>query len=106
MEKLEFIIALLSSLSAVLALAVKLWHTFATLINEKKYSNLFDYVAEAVIRVEELTELSGEEKKERAMEIIQSAADQLEIEAFDAERISSVIETIIDITKKVNVNKG
>ena len=102
MEKLEFIIALLSALSAVLALAVKLWKTFATLINEKKYSRLFDYIAEAVIYAEELSGLSGDEKKDRAMELIQNAADQLNIQNFDSERISIVIDTIIDVSKKVN----
>ena len=102
MESLEFIIALLSSLSAILALAVKLWQTFVALVNEKKYEKLFDYIADAVIYAEELSGLSGDEKKDRAMELIQSAADQLNIQSFDSERISLVIDTIVDVSKKVN----
>ena len=103
MERLEFVIALLSSLSAIIALAVKLWQTFSSLINEKKYAQLFDLVSEAIIEAEAISSLSGEEKKARVMETAEKAADALGIEHFDAERISYLIETIIDITKKVNV---
>ena len=105
MEKLEFLVALLSALSAIIALAIKLWQTFSSLINERKYSQLFDIVARAMVEAEGLHSLSGEEKKDRVMEAVQNAADSLRIEGFDAERISDVIETIIEITKKVNGQK-
>lgn len=105
MEKLEFIIALLSSLSAILALAMKLWRTVSDLLNEKRYSKLFELISDAIIEAEELSELSGEEKKSRVMELAEKAASDLGIENFDAERISSVIESIINVTKKVNVAK-
>lgn len=106
MEKLDFIITLLSSLSAILALAVKLWQTISNLVNEKKYSKLFDFVADAIVCVEEISELSGEEKKAKVMEMVQNAADELKIENFDSERISELIESIINVTKKVNVAKS
>lgn len=103
MEKLEFVIALLSSLAAIIALAAKLWQTLTSLINEKKYAQLFDLVSDAIIEAEAIYSLSGEEKKARVMETAQKAADALGIEGFDAERISALIETIIEVTKKVNV---
>ena len=105
MEKLEFIIALLSSLSAILALAMKLWRTVSDLLNEKRYSQLLELISEAIIEAEELSELSGEKKKSRVMELAEKAASDLGIENFDADRISSVIESIINLTKKVNVAK-
>ena len=103
MEKLEFFIALFSALSAILALGVKLWQTFSSLINEKRYSQLFDIATKAIIEVEAIRSLSGEEKKERVMNSLQSAANALGVKNFDAERISDLIESIIEVTKKVNV---
>ena len=103
MEKLEFLIALFSALSAIIALGVKLWQTVSSLINEKKYSELFDIVAKAIIEAETIYSLSGEEKKEKVMDITQRSAEALGIKEFDSERISYLIESIIEITKKVNV---
>ena len=103
MKELEFIIALLSSLSAIIALAVKLWQTLSSLINEKKYAQLFELVSDAIVEAEEISSLSGDEKKSRVMDAVEKAAESLGIEGFDSERISSLIETIIDVTKKVNV---
>lgn len=103
MEKLEFLIALFSSLSAIIALGVKLWKTFSLLINEKKYSQLFDIVTKAVIEAEAIYLLSGEEKKDRVMETVQKAAETLGVKEYDSERISYLIESIIEVTKKVNV---
>ena len=40
------------------------------------------------------------------MEMVQNAADELKIENFDSERISELIESIINVTKKVNVAKS
>ena len=103
MEKLEFIIACLSALSAILALIVKLKSTIASLINEKKYSELFEIISDSIIEAEAIHLLSGEEKKARVMESAQRAADALGIEAFDSERISSLIDVIVDVSKRVNV---
>lgn len=103
MEKLEFLIAILSALSAIVALVLKLWQVFSSLINEKKYSELFDIVAKAVIEAEQIYSLSGEEKKERVMDAVAKAAEELDVKEFDAERISYLIDSIIEITKKVNV---
>lgn len=104
MERLEFAVALLSSLSAILALLVKLYRTLASLINERKYSELFEMITDSIIEAEAISSLSGEEKKARVMESAERAADALGIEGFDAERISAVIETVVEVTKKVNVN--
>lgn len=104
MERLEFAVALLSSLSAILALLVKLYRTLASLINERKYSELFEMITDSIIEAEAISSLSGEEKKARVMESAEKAADALGIEGFDAERISAVIETVVEVTKKVNVN--
>ena len=103
MERLEFIIALFSALSATIALIVKLFMVASELIKEKKYSELFDIVSKAIVEAEAIYSLSGEEKKERVMETAKNAAETLGIKDFDAERISYLIETIIEITKKVNV---
>lgn len=103
MEKLELLVALFSVLSAIIALAIKLWKTFSSLINEKKYSQLFDIVSQAIVEAEAIYSLSGEEKKDRVMETVRKAADAIGIDKLDTERISYLIETIIEITKKVNV---
>ena len=104
MEKLELIIAFLSSLSAILALIMKLKRTLASLINEKKYSELFELLSDAIIEAESILSLTGEEKKNRVMDTAQKAADALGIEEFDSERISSLIDTIVEVSKRVNVN--
>lgn len=106
MTTMEFIITLLSALSAILALAVKLWQTLSELINEKRYAKLFEAVSESIISVEELSTLSGEEKKSKAMELIQAAADELGVKNFDSSRISVLIDEIIEITKRVNTEKN
>ena len=103
MEKLELIIAFLSSLSAIIALIMKLKSTIASLINEKKYSELFEIISDSIIEAETIRSLSGEEKKTRVMDTAQKAADALGIEEFDAERISSLIDLIVDVSKRVNV---
>ena len=104
MEKLELTVALLSSLSAILALIIKLYRTLASLINERKYAELFEMISSSIVEAETISSLSGEEKKARVMENAERAAEALGIEGFDAERISAVVETIVEVTKKVNVN--
>ena len=102
MNNIEIAITFLSSLAAVIALGLKLYQVIRQLVEEKKYSKLFETVAEAMIHVEGLSELSGEEKKARVMELTKESASRLGVESFDPDRISDLIESIIRITKKVN----
>lgn len=102
MESIEFVITVLSSLCALIAMAVKLCRIIAALADEKKYSELFEIISAAMIEAEEIAALSGEEKKARVIEAAEAAADELGIHSFDAERISDLIEAVIKITKKVN----
>ena len=103
MTNTELIAATLSAVAAIVILIGRLWHTLKALINEKKYSKIFGIVAEAMIYVEELSELSGAEKKARVMETVEEAAVRLGIAQLDRERISELIETVVRLTKKINV---
>ena len=103
MTNTEIIAAILSALAAVVILIGRLWQTVKALIIEKKYSKLFAVIAEAMIYAESLLGLSGEEKKARVMEMAEEAAKKLGLAELDRERISDLIETIIRLTKKINV---
>ncbi len=103
MTNTEIIAAILSALAAVVILIGRLWQTVKALIIEKKYSKLFAVIAEAMIYAEGLLGLSGEEKKARVMEMAEEAAKKLGLAELDRERISDLIETIIRLTKKINV---
>lgn len=103
MTNAELIAATLSALAAIIILIGRLWQTVKALIVEKKYSKLFAIVAEAMIYVETLSSLSGEEKKTKVMEMSEEAAKKLGLAELDRERISKLIETVIRLTKKINV---
>ena len=103
MTNTEIIAAILSALAAVVILIGRLWQTVKALIIEKKYSKLFAVIAEAMIYAEGLLGLSGEEKKARVMEMAEEAAKKLGLAELDRDRISDLIETIIRLTKKINV---
>ncbi len=106
MTNTDLIVAILSTLAAVVLLVGRLWQTLRTLIREKRYSKLFTIVAEAMVYVESLSDLSGGAKKAKVMEMTEEAAKQLGIAELDRERISELIETVIRLTKQINVKSN
>ena len=104
MSKIDLVIAIMSSLVAVIMIISKLTKKFTTLIDEKKYSAVFKIIGEAMIYVEELSGLSGDEKKDKVMEMVDMTVKQLDVTILDRESISALIEEIIRLTKNINVN--
>ena len=102
MTKAEIIAAILSALAAFIILAGKLFNVTKKLISEKKYSKLFGIVVEAMEYVEVIAGMSGEDKKAKAMELSEEAARLVGISDVDRQLISDMIETIIDLSKKIN----
>ena len=104
MSKIELVIAIMSSLVALVMIISKLIKHLTLLIDEKKYSTIFKIVGEAMMYVEGLSCLSGDEKKEKVMEMVDMTAKQLDVAILDRESISALIEEIIRLTKHINVN--
>lgn len=108
MENFDFWLSILASAFTVLGVVIPLIFSLVKYvkiaIKEKNWRKLFNLVLRFIAEAEEYTNLSGEGKKQFVMESIEEMADTINYE-ISYEELSAMIDNIIDITNKVNVDK-
>ena len=69
----------------------------------KNWENVKAILCDLIIKAESLVGLSGEEKKKTVMSWAEEFCKEQGFD-FEADKVSSAIETLLDLTLKVNVN--
>lgn len=100
---LNLIVALVSGIATCIPLVVQLVKYIKTAIAEKNFNNIMKIVLDLMPEAEEKFE-TGEERKEYIMSNVKSLSKTLSYEV-DFDKISEMIDMIIGVTKKVNIDK-
>lgn len=103
MDILNLILAIIAGLSSCIPLVISLVKYVREAIKEKNFGSIMKIVLDLIPEAEEKFK-TGKERKEYIMNNIQSLSSTLEYD-IDMDKISEMIDTIVDVTKKVNVNK-
>ena len=101
MEWYEIIISILSGLAITIPLVVKLVQYVTKSIKEKNWGNLLALLMSLMAEAEAKFE-AGADKKEYVMAAIESSAKTINYD-IDLEEVSSLIDQLCAMTKKVNV---
>ena len=96
-EIIQLISVIISSLVPLIGFITAL----VKVIREKQWNILKSALCDFMIRAEELPNSTGEEKKQAVLKWCENFCKTQGIN-FDAEQVSNAIETLINLTKKVN----
>lgn len=96
-ELISVAISLLVPLTAFITAFVKI-------IREKQWNVLKSMLCEFMIKAEQSIQGSGEDKKNAVLKWCEQFCKQQGIN-FNVDQVSAAIETLIDLTKKVNTGK-
>lgn len=100
MEWYEIIISILSGLAAAIPLVIKLVEWVRKAIQEKNWSNLLTLVMNLMETAEKNFD-NGADKKAWVMSEVKASAKTINYD-IDMEQVSALIDSICDLTKKVN----
>ncbi len=103
MDILNLIVAIVSGVATCIPLVIQLVKYVKAAITEKNFNNIMKIVLDLMPEAEERFE-TGEERKEYIMNNVKSLSKTLGYE-IDFDKVSEMIDIIIDVTKKVNVDK-
>ena len=103
MDILKLVLAIISGVVTCIPLAIQLVRYIKTAIAEKNFNNIMRLVIDLIPEAEEKFS-NGEERKEYIMNNIKSLSQTLGYEV-DFDKISEMIDQIVAVTKKVNVDK-
>jgi len=92
--------AIIFGLGSIIAVSIELFPLIFELMRDKKFRELFSIVNDVVYAVESLDGLTSLQKKNQAMAAVKKICYQRDIE-FDSEKVSNMIESIIDIYNTV-----
>ena len=98
---IQAIISILSGLAVVIPLLVELIKFIKTSIKEKNWPNILNLVMKLMAEAEEQFE-TGEEKKQFVINELKAISSTLNYD-IDWEVISALIDTLCDMSKKVNI---
>lgn len=96
------IVALLTGLATAIPLVIKLVEYCQKAIKEKNWSRVLELVQSLIVTAENKFD-NGGDKKEWVMEQVKSSAKTINYD-IDMEAISKLIDSLIALTKKVNVS--
>lgn len=100
MEWFEYIPSILSGLAITIPLVIKLIEYVKKAYRERNWQKMINLLMKYMAIAEENFE-TGAEKKEWVMSMIMGSADALDY-PLDGEMISQMIDSLCDMTKKVN----
>lgn len=103
MDILNLILAIIAGLSTCIPLMIQLVKYIKAAIQGKNFGNIMKIVLDLMPEAEEKF-TTGAERKEYVMNNIQSLSTTLDYEV-DMDKVSEMIDIIIEATKKINVNK-
>lgn len=73
-------------------------------VKDRNWNLLKSAICEFIIKAEETIDGSGQDKKNAVLSWAEEFCQKQNIK-FDADQVSSAIETLIDLSKRVNVKK-
>lgn len=100
MEYLDIILSIVAGLAAAIPLVVKLVQYVQKAIKEKNWGQLLDLVMSLMEEAEEKF-ADGATRKEWVMAMVQASAESINYD-IDLAAISELIDSLCDLTKKVN----
>ena len=103
MDILNVILAIVTGLGTAIPLVIQLVKYVKLAIEEKNFGNIMKIAIDLMPEAEEKFE-TGPERKEYVMNNIKSLCDTLDYEV-DIDKVSEMIDAVVAISKKVNVNK-
>jgi hypothetical protein len=103
MDIINAILAILTGLSTCIPLMIQLVKYIKATIKERNFSNIMKLAIDLMPEAEEKFG-TGPERKEYVMNNIKSLCATLDYEV-DIDNVSEMIDAVIAISKKVNVNK-
>lgn len=103
MEWLKLIIAILSGIAACIPLVIKLINVLKELYKEKNWSKLVVIVTNFMAEAETLYP-DGASKKEYVINSIMAISKTIDY-PVDKEMLSELIDSLVTLSKKVNVEK-
>lgn len=99
----EIIVALLTGLAACLPLVIKLIQVIKDSVKEKNWAPMMQLVLRLMAEAEE-NYSTGAEKKAYVLDSIMALESTLNYD-IDMDVVNDMVDAIIAITKKINVNK-
>lgn len=100
MEYLDVILSIVAGLAAAIPLVVKLVQYVQAAVKEKNWNKLLDLVMN-LMEEAEIKFADGATRKEWVMAMVQASAESINYNV-DMEAISELIDSLCDLTKKVN----
>lgn len=99
----SLIVALLSGIATCIPLALKLVQYVKKATQEKNWAALLDLVMELIAQAEEKFK-DGATRKEWVMAMVQTSAEYISY-PLDTQALSEMIDELVKLTNKVNVDK-
>ena len=103
MEWLELILAILSGIATCIPLAIKLVNVIRDLYKEKNWSKLIVIVNNFITEAETLYQ-DGASKKEYVINSVMAISKTIDY-PVDKEMLSELIDSLVTLSKKVNIEK-
>lgn len=103
MDILNLIVAIVSGIATCIPLVLQLVKYIKAAFTEKNFNNILKIVLDLMPEAEEKF-ATGEERKEYIMTSVKSLSKTLGYE-IDFDKVSEMIDLIIDVTKKVNIDQ-
>ena len=100
MEYLDVILSIVAGLAAAIPLVVKLVQYVTAAVKEKNWNKLLDLVM-SLMEEAEIKFADGATRKEWVMAMVKASAESINYDV-DMEAISELIDSLCDLTKKVN----
>ena len=100
MEYLDVILSIVAGLAAAIPLVVKLVQYVTAAVKEKNWNKLLDLVMSLMEEAEEKF-ADGATRKEWVMAMVATSAESINYDV-DIAAISELIDSLCDLTKKVN----
>ena len=99
----SLVVALLSGLATCIPLTLKLVHYVKKATQEKNWAALLDLVMRLIAQAEEKFK-DGATRKEWVMAMVQTSAEYISY-PLDTQALSEMIDELVKLTNKVNVDK-
>ena len=100
MEYLDIILSIVAGLAAAIPLVIKLVQYVTAAVKEKNWNKLLDLVMSLMEEAEQKF-ADGATRKEWVMAMVQASAESINYD-IDLAAISELIDSLCDLTKKVN----
>ena len=103
METLNLILRIVAAVVPMIPLVIALINFVKKSIQEKNWKQMVNRALKLIVEAETLF-VTGAEKKDYVMKLVKAAADEINYNV-DEKALSELIDSIIGVTKAVNVEK-